>query len=63
MGIAKERSPLAVWITGDSPLTLTVSVAPPTSSVRAPTATCGPGLTEMPDCLSVLNDGISTSMV
>ena len=63
VGIVKDRSPLAVWICGASLLTVTVSAVPPTSIVRTPTATRGPGLTAMPDCLRVLNDVSSTSMV
>ena len=34
-----ERSPVVAWISGASPFTSTVSLAPPTSTVSAPTAT------------------------
>src|SRR5262245_24201907 len=50
-------------MTGASPLTSTTSVAPPTSIVKVSTETREPGLTATPARLSVLNDGIDTSIV
>ena len=63
VGMVSDRSPLAAWMTGASALTSTVSAAPPTSSVRVPTVTRDPALTGTPVRLSVLNEGIVTSIV
>jgi hypothetical protein len=63
VGIVKERSPLAAWMTGASPLTSTVSAATPISMVRTPTATLEPALTATPGRRRVLNESMTTSMV
>src|SRR5258708_36101001 len=58
-----ERSPLLDWTSGASPLTTTVSAAPPTSNVIVPTAERAPGLNSQPEPYDVLNDASVTSMV
>src|SRR6188768_3144066 len=50
-------------MTGASPLTSTISDAPPTSSTRPSIATRDPGLTTTLDRFRVLNEGIVTSIV
>ena len=59
----KERSPLCAWMTGASPVTFTVSLAPPTSSVSVPIATLSPTLTGTPVRFRVLNPVSVTSTV
>ena len=63
VAIVKERSAEVDCTSDTSALTSTTSVAPPTSSTSGPAETRSPGLTCTPDRLSVLNDGIATSMV
>ena len=59
----KDRSPLVVWTIGDSALTCTVSVSPPTSIAMAPTDIRSPALTTTPVRRCVLNPSIVTCTV
>ena len=61
--MANERSALCDCTSGASAVTLTVSVAPPTSSVSAGTDTRSPPLTLMPCARTVLNPSIVISTV
>jgi hypothetical protein len=58
-----DRSPLSAWIIAAEAVTLTVSVAPPTSSVSAVSGMRSPVLTAMPLRVRVLKPVIETSMV
>ena len=54
VGIVKDRSPLAAWISGDSPVTTMVSAIAPTSSITGGRASRSPALTARPEVFSVL---------
>ncbi len=58
VGTVNDRSPLVAWISGTSALTSTVSLVPPTCKTSVPSDAVMPGLTAMPDCFMVLNEGI-----
>src|SRR4029079_19759111 len=63
VGIVNERSPLCDCTMGDSALTTTVSVNPPTSIAIEPTDKRSPGLTATPDRFDVLNPCMLTCNV
>ena len=53
--MSSERAPLVVCTTGDSPVTITVSASPPTSSAIARSRTRSVAPRMIPFCSKVLN--------
>ena len=60
VGMVNERSPLAAWISGDSPVTVTVSESEPTSIVIVGRTSRSPELTAKPEIFLVLKPSRDT---